>query len=349
MKSNGTVDRHVVANRSARRGLASIAALAAVAIVLISAADASAATRRTLVTVDPFGYRGGGVYLMNRPGHYYMGRLNFGVGERIDVNRFDAHTSSAYTPQTYPASTTGTYTASNSGKYRWGNPEYSKFGIGSCIWAGPNAGGSNNPSSEYLQSGGSSVSDRCTAAAGQQSKMSWLDNPFNWGRTFNCQPGGGSSGGMPVQLTAASDFYYNVGWKASGNGTSLIPAATSNLAGSLPSGTWVRYRFTLTQTTGGYTYGAVFHPGGYGWGFVRLTSLPSVRTGYWQEQGDDNGNGTSNEILPCSSTLRAPDGTGDLMYRGEMEGTVKEPKNWQPPADYQKLYREIQVTSQPSV
>lgn len=196
---------------------------------------------------------GGGVYLFNAPGGYYLGRLY--SGEEFDVS--DTRQSR---PQLNGASLT----------YGWGFADVAV--ARRCVWVGPRA---NASPAVY-----STLTGARTAAACADIASSRVIARESFGTDFNC-PIGSAQG--PQQTTiapgAAAQFHYNVNWVSNGQqltANSFQPNPVGAL--TLKPGTRVRYRYSSGDKA------VVFVPG-LGWGFVlRSRVIPVSGAWGWEDQ-----------------------------------------------------------------
>lgn len=248
----------------------------ALAAALASAANAESvdgpsSLRAANARAGTLGYEGNGVYLLNRTGGYYMGRLWAG-----DLFSVEEQSTSA----TFPNHV-----------YRWGRSQH--FGGQSCFWIGPRAntaglsGDETGPDHwEYLSR---TPSDGALAGCddGQKESLQTAQDDgsryvndrttMRFGSDANCAPGNANAGG-PVQtwLSVAAPFHYNVSWDVTGSGrtrTYTAGAAQENPGGPLvlPAGKRVKYRYT----SGSW---AVVYAEGVGWGFVDKSAVHVVYT-----------------------------------------------------------------------
>lgn len=234
--------------------------MAALASLLALPALADGARRHTVIhSASPANEPAdNGVFLFNRPGYYYMGRLFRGQS-------FDQTATSKYR--------TGGYRSRSGFLYRWG---YAVGDTGSCLWIGPEAGG---PGNEYLgPSHRRSPPDRCSRSASRSvvGSTEWLKNRNNIGRStsFNC-PEGQARGPKIVSLRDEADLYYNVQWSRTYSG-----GKRAGPPRRLGRDTPVQYRFTTKDGK----LAAVFARG-HGWGFVLASKVNRSRGG-WSFAGD---------------------------------------------------------------
>jgi hypothetical protein len=175
---------------------------------------------------------GPGVYLFNRAGYYYMGRL-------LDGQSFDSI-------KTYPSKSNPHLI------YRFG---YAGGNVRSCLWIGPEAG--EESASEYLTAPVAQVLTKCRRKINGKDRVDWLKNRKNIGENFNC-PHNDARGPMKTKLKEAAGFYYNLEWDSKYRGGKAV-----DKAGELPEDTPIGYRFTTRDGD----KAIVFHPK-LGWGFV---------------------------------------------------------------------------------
>ncbi|MBJ7459315.1 MAG: hypothetical protein JHD02_09030 [Thermoleophilaceae bacterium] len=232
-----------------------LALIAAVlAITAIAPTQAGAAQRHTVTNSSALQIYGGGVYLFNQAGFYYMGR-------QADGTSFDR---TAYTG--VPG---GTYTSSYGTVYRWGKSVVN----GTCLWIGPPAGtGTNNSfKNPYLSTKSTSVSDGCS----NQTRLN-LQNRNYFGSDFNC-PEHKATGPMTTKLLgSATPFYHSAKWINS-YGAVQPMSKIATLAAWSP----IQYRYSTKDNI----YAVVFAPG-YGWGFVPKWSIPPIHTGSYSVAGN---------------------------------------------------------------
>jgi len=212
-----------------------------------SALTASAARAKVIANVD----EGGGVYLANRPGGYYMGRLFIGW-------HFDREGS------WYLSSENGTDYA---WAMAWGHSD-------ACLWVGPSRGQSGETAGKWASTSTPGTSARCDDA-----HKAWLRDGANLASHMNCPEPSNASNGTEKVLTQDAPFYWNVTW--SGGAMGYDGGEARDLAKTIPEGTHVWYRYTTLDGK----HMVVFVPG-TGWGFMPVGVLDRSHTGSWSKPTD---------------------------------------------------------------
>ena len=241
----------------------------ALVVVLTLSQSASAADRFKVTQDRDYGrnYATGvdrlGVFVSNRPGGLYMGRLFTG-------DAFDAAGA--------------VYRSRKGGVYY---PAYALGKAGACAWVGP--------SGRVDDVGAWSVRDGDGVGSCSKSVLQWLRggqrDPFNDGSKIyshvNCPPPSTdgsesrSTFGGYTHTTRATPVYYNLEWKWDGARYDAI--APREEVGEIPAGSGVFYRYTAN----GAGYANVFfdgNSGSYGWAFIDAGAVPHVE--YWSPAGD---------------------------------------------------------------
>lgn len=202
-----------------------------------------------------------GVFVSNRPGGLYMGRL--------DVNESFNAIGARYTSQKgshfFPARAIGT--------------------LNNCFWVGPSNGLQNQTS--YYTSIGSSSSG-CTT-----SQTNWLNNRYNgtqapiYEGAPNCplpsdpETTSVANWGGYTFLKRDTPVYYNVPWSWTGTTYQALDGAAQ--VGQIPAGSGAYFRFF----TKGGRYAGVFldgRSGGFGWAFIDASAIDPVS--YFSNPGD---------------------------------------------------------------
>ncbi|MBC2906746.1 hypothetical protein [Streptomyces cupreus] len=244
---------------------------------------AHAATHHKVEGSAALEYKGGGVYLYNQPGYYYMGRLF----ERQDFYR---HSTSKVSSKKY-RSRSGTYVSKRRGRdltYRWG---YADGTARTCLWIGPSAG--DRKSIPYLSRKLSRTKDRCS-----QWRVDWLTDRKNIGRRFNCGENR-ARGPQKTKITRDATLYYNLNWRGDySGGPGKNPAA-----GKLEHRKQVWYRYTTKDGRW-----AVIYDKDKGWGFVEASKVRRVR-GRWSFAGEAKSYRCGEHLLKKEKRKQRPQGT----------------------------------------
>lgn len=222
-----------------------------------------------------------GVFVANRPGGLYMGRLFVGDAFSAVGPSYKSLKGETY----YQAHALGD--------------------VGACAWAGPSGRVEND--AQWAKLTGTS------SAACEPTISTWLGtsnrNRFNDGSALyshvNCPPPStedsdslGTFGGY-THTTGATPIYYNLDW--SWNGVQYDAETARASVGELPAGTGVHYRYTTKNGK----FANVFmdgNSGSFGWAFINADAVPQI--GYWSPASDP----PNYKLFDCNSkTLPASD------------------------------------------
>ncbi|MGH2906708.1 MAG: hypothetical protein ACRDKI_08045 [Solirubrobacterales bacterium] len=204
-----------------------------------------------------------GVFVANRPGGLYMGRLMVGDTFVATGAEYKSRTRGAY------------FRAQVSGE------------AGLCGWVGPS--GRVHDVAAWAAADGAGDAD-CDRGA-----LRWLGTAdrlsFNDGSALysdvNCPPPStfGSTSlatfGGYTYTTRETPVYYNLDWRW--DGARYDAAAPRTRVGTVPAGTGVFYRYTAN----GGAFSNVFfdgNSGSYGWSFIDAAAVPRVK--YWSPASD---------------------------------------------------------------
>jgi hypothetical protein len=242
--------------------------------LVVMVAGSAQAAQQYHVSADkaPAGDHDGGVYLFNRPGYYYMGRLY--LNQTFDRTGTAVYPSGVYPRRTQPY------------LYRFGRAHGS---VVSCLWIGPSASG---PSGEYLANDNTSVDSQCSSSGSKSvvGSTEWLKNRNNIGKLFNC-PDHRARGPQNTTVAASTDLYTTVHWNSTYSGGTLGGHRLH-----LTRGAPVQYRYTTKDGT----LAAVFAPG-FGWGFVAANKIVPV-SGRWSFAGSTSTAYACGENLSTSAS-----------------------------------------------
>lgn len=265
-----------------RVGQTNLRALAAIIAALCAAfsapaADASVRAERLVVTTQNVPgwdamFAGGGVYLFNRPGGYYLGRV-------FDGDEFFATDHHVSVPQT----------GGGQQLYYWGSPAASPD---TCVWIGPRA--TSTTETDFVTPTGEARLHQCSAddparAALAVTPSADRPNDARFGDRFNC-PHGGVGGAQETTVAAGGDhpFYYNVRWRRDGDRL-VAGDGLPNPSGALTveARSPILYRYSSGEMS------IVYHPV-HGWGFVPRAAVAPVEgkwgfesVGSWQINCDE--------------------------------------------------------------
>jgi len=236
---------------------------------LIAAPPSADAISRYEVTADrDYGrnYKTGvdrlGVFVSNRPGGLYMGRLFTGDAFSADGTKYQSPKGVTY----FRAKALGDLSA--------------------CAWVGPS--GRVDDTAPWATAAGAST------ASCETSVVSWLGGDratFNDGQALyskiNCPPPStdgastlGTFGGYTF-TNKSTPVYYNLEWRW--DGVQYDAAAAREQIGEIPIGTGVFYRYTTKNGK----FASVFFDGNsssYGWAFINADAVTPVD--YWSPASD---------------------------------------------------------------
>jgi hypothetical protein len=204
-----------------------------------------------------------GVFVSNRPGGLYMGRLFVGDAFSALGTGYKSLKGESY----FEARALGE--------------------IGECAWVGPSGRVENDKA--WAQRSGTTLtgcSPSVSAWLGTADRESFNDGSAIYSHV-NCPPPStndsdslGTFGGYTF-TTRATPVYYNLDW--TWNGIQYDARSARDKVGELPVGTGLHYRYT----TKGGKFANVFmdgNSGSYGWAFVNSDAVPHV--GYWSPASD---------------------------------------------------------------
>ncbi len=236
--------------RALVRGSTSGVLLLGAALALTPSADARSLASRVLKDQAPLSTSptlGGGQFLMNTPGGYYMGHM--WVGDTFTMNTMSYNGQSGWT-----------YTGGNGSSYLFIK---APRGNGKCFWGGPSES-VNNMTGWASFSGTSSATDVCSAT-----QLTRLQNRDTFSQRVNCAPGTGNGPAQTLAVASAA-VYANLNWSYDSS-TGTFSAATTagrDQITTISAGQQVNYRYTTTDGN----WLAIAVPG-IGWGFAAAGSV----------------------------------------------------------------------------
>jgi hypothetical protein len=254
---------------AAQRHLTALAAALAAVFAMAATADgATTAQRLTATTANVPGWNemflGGGIYMFNRPGGYYLGRI-------FDGEQFLATDEHVSVPQL----------GGGRQKYFWGRAAAMP---GVCMWLGPRA--TSTSANSFVTPSGTEPAPDCASHDSARSQLAIAPSPdrpndSRFGEDFNC-PEGAVGGPQPTKVLPGEprQFYYNVQWRRTGD-RYVAGGGLPNPGGQITvkAGETVKYRFA----SGGMA--VVYHPI-HGWGFIERAAIAPA-TGRWGFEAPD--------------------------------------------------------------
>lgn len=222
----------------------------AAALLLPAASLARSLPSRVLLDQAPVSTSptlGGGQFLTNIPGGYYMGKMWVGDTFTMNTMSYNGQTGWTYRAAAPPVSNGSSYHFVKAPR-----------GNGKCFWAGP-AESVNNHNGWASFSGSSSATDVCSSG-----QLSRLQNRDTFSQRVNCAPGTGN-GPAPTIAVATTAVYANLNWSYNSSTGAFSAAATAgrDQIATITPGMQVGYRYT---TTDGNWIAIVVY--GRGWGFA---------------------------------------------------------------------------------